>query len=210
MTPQLQQTCDRAVRQVARFYASKCWWIEFNDLYQQGWLIVAESIGRKHLDLDNVGGYIRQAVSRSISRYCWAQSCIASDRQAGRHLKHVKRCQLAFDAQGSFDLEIELIAAEAAIMVPQLRQELRTRLTEIFAMKFAVLQPDPHLASCLAVLVDGTKPQQAATAHSVAVRRVYDTTYWMKKRAASDRRATSILGQLVEQRENLHEYQWDN
>lgn len=210
MTPQTQNICDIAVRQVAHYYSNSCWWAEFEDLYQQGWLIAAEVLGNGTYEQDRLGGYIRVAVSRRLSRYCWDQSCPVSANQPGKQLAGLHRCQLEFAPVGTVDFEFEILAAEAATLVPELRASLRTRLAEIYAVESTIPAPNPQLSACLDVLVNGEKPKKVADKHAINVREVYYTTYWMKRSASKDDRVRTILGQLVAQRENLHEYQWDN
>lgn len=103
------------------------------------------------------------------------------------------------------DMEAEIIALEAASLVPRLHAQLRERLNEIYE----VMYPDESLdvaEACIDVLAENAKSKDAATDHCVSLRDVYRRTERLKTRACHDDMVRELLTQIQDHRGDLHAY----
>lgn len=101
------------------------------------------------------------------------------------------------------NLEAEIIALEAAALVPELHEKLRVQLREIFEELF----PDDSLdmaKACIDVLAESAKSSAAANDHSVPVHAVYRRTERLKDQACDDDEVRSLLIQICKNRGDIN------
>lgn len=208
------------VKSVVHWYSRRVWWMDRDDLYQEGWITALECLEYYDLDESMITGYVQRAVSKRLSRYCWELSCPLSDSKAGKHLAGIHR--KAISTEGSYilasvrsmpkaftlidggrDPEMEMLKREAELLVPHLQQQLRKRIVQIYDQASSNPVPNPVLDGVLKVLIDGFPPVQAAQVTGADVKELYMTTEWMKKLASADRIVRLLAANIEDRRRDL-------
>jgi DNA-directed RNA polymerase specialized sigma24 family protein len=196
MSPERVRMAEVVIRRVAWWYARRAWWFDVGELVQEAWVTVLESGAGDMTGDEHFQAYVGRAVSRRLSRFCWAQSSPLSDPKAGPHLAGVFRAPLSACAElEERDPEMELLKREAEMLVPRLRSQLRERISQIYTE-----EPGPVMSAVLFVLVDGVKPKEAARKAGSDVRDLYRATECVKRRASRDSTVRSLLADIKERR----------
>jgi hypothetical protein len=201
MTPERLTICAEVINKAAGYYARRCWWLDVQDLRQEGWAIALQAGARVDLHDSGFGGYVTNAVSRSLSRFCWAQSCLASSAKPGHELAGLTRCDLPPET-GSYDPEAEVLQLEASRELLIARQGLRGRLRAMYNQRKSGM-PVQVVHASIQVLLDGVASRQAAAAFSVPVPAVYVVTAWLLTQAKSDPWAIQTLRKISDARREL-------
>jgi len=200
------QICEKAIEQVAHFYARRWRSIGVDDLIQQGWAVALEILETQTLD-EQCGGYIRNALSRSLYRYCLTQSAAVSgySREPGAQLARVTSTEHLDNTMGdpNEDLETATLAAEANALIAVMRDELRWRLHHLHARFSRKQLPENEIAVGVSVLMDGEWPKHAATRTGIPQPKVYRITQRLKGYALDDYRTKFLLHNIHQARTDL-------
>lgn len=198
------EMCANIVDAVSKWYSRRVWWLDRADMVQEGWVTALGIDSDAIVEDDHYRALLWRAVSCRLSRFCWEQSAPVTDRShAGKHLAGARRVEITdfLDLSSGVDPETELLKQEAALLVPQYREELKERLTHLSTT--GGLFPEVQMRAALSVLVDGVKPAAAAEQFAVDVASLYRTTEWVKTRAMRDATVKRILGSIVDRRADL-------
>ena len=195
------------VDQVARYYAPKCPWTTREDIAQQGWVIACEISLRKDLDASLVGGYLRRALSRSLSRYCWQQTGLISTKDEQiRATPWVPVDPLEdLPTATAGNAEYSYILSEALAFMEKARAALLQRVHKIISPRLD--REDPQIHAMLDILIHGRKPASAAAAYNISSGVLNSMGRNCVNRIRNDEESMRLLSEIREHRKALCEYQ---
>jgi DNA-directed RNA polymerase specialized sigma24 family protein len=203
MSPERAAMIAPLIEQIAWWYTRRIWWIDVDDLIQEGWSTAAECDPGDVTD-DHFRAYVWRAVSNRLSRYCWGQSAPVSDAKAGPHLAGVHRAEIPLSAKSQdSDPESELLKREAELLIPRLRGRLRRRIGRIYEREWGDDARAVEQEAVELVLVDGVKSNEAARLAGVSVGDLYRVTEWVKRCAVEDSLVRMLLVRIVARRRDL-------
>lgn len=218
MTPTRTAMAETVIEKVAWWYARRVWWMDVAELIQQGWLAALECGHEKCETDEHFRAYVYRTVSNHLSRFCWKWSSPMSDSRAGKHLKGVRRMNFADveerqsrnmpvrasakthllpDEAMSDDPEMEMLKAEARMLVPHFREQLKRRIYQLAG------EGGPAIRGVVLVLVDGVKPSTAARLAGVNIKSLYRATEWVKAEAIEDDVVRLLLANIEDRRKDL-------
>lgn len=192
----VEEQLDHIAKEVARRYASRCWWADLADLQQQAWVVVLEVyrcnpplLDSGDLDRDRLGSFAWVAAMRQLSRYLWRQSApvSATDHEI-KQLSGIHHCQL--------DLQVPDQSGDPEYLFHQfeVRERIRHRILELCGY----VQEDAWMLAVLKILMDGEKPGTASTELGLPSYGVYRMTEWVKFRINGDEKLLELVSELSE------------
>jgi hypothetical protein len=196
MTPEVQKVCAEVVRTVSSRYARSCWWLSIEDLQQEGWVVALQALRKPDMNESRVGGYVYQAVAKSLSRYCWSVSSIASANKPGRQLVNIYRCAVDQAAADEVDVEQTIDAYRSLRRINENREVVRKRFVVLYNRSSREKAPNPMFDAGVEVLLSGAEPADVASVTGLAVGRIYRETRKLKTLIEADRLAQAALEQI--------------
>lgn len=200
--------CDEVMRevvdQVASWYARRVWWMTRDELVQEGWVAALEASSFiPDTPDDKVGGYVRSAVSKHLSRYCWQNSSPLGSEECGRDgVVRADVDQRLGDPSPSPEEAYARADAESELSL--LRGLLEGHIRNLRAAWRS--QPSPGvLDAAIDVLMNGTRPVEAAASRGLDVWSVYRETQPLKTQITGDAVSRGILYQIKHYRSIVNE-----
>ena len=193
------QLTDDVVRELAKKYAAKCWWVEPEELVQEGWaevLYTFEGNVESHpYILENLKtdsefrGWVYSAVSRKYARYLWSQSSPVTMNRPDESLRGFHRAPLEALGQHEADTQGER-EPSAAARVRGLQALLRRHVTKLVPV------PETRINATLYVLLDGAELVEAAREAGLKTRTVGADVKRAQAAVIADDYAKKILLQI--------------
>ena len=198
-TAKASQIIDKCVHR----YLVRCWWADYWDLFQEGWVCVLEAGNLDHLEDEHFANFVRLAVGTHLAHFLWEQSSPVTGTRGGPHLAGLQRAPISASLQGwTADPERAYLAHEGSKVVSILRSGLANRLTELYWDYPYAFSSQERIDAVLLVLLDGVLPAKAAETTGVPVYDLYKEVEWVKRYAVGDGRTRTILREIRERRDD--------
>lgn len=172
---------DRRCKQLASIFAARCFWAEFEDLYQQAWNIALDALenydpSRLGPERTSLGGYLWNAITFGLQAYLWRESAPVS----GQKLDGLRRADVE-----ELDAAATLALLEPAGSLEEMLTRAR-REQEVWGTVQRLVEQRPDLALGFAPFVEEAPPREVAAAAQVERREVYQAQARVKRAVEKD------------------------
>lgn len=190
MGPSIEEQMSGIAEDVARRYASRCWWSDPADLRQQAWVIVLEVLREfpplqedGTVDRGRFGSWAYVAAMRQMSRYMWrASSPVSAGDKEVRDLAGVHHLEVSEVDGVDSTLDVEREVAER-----ELEALVTTRISELYrGMWKSAKEDDPMIAAMQAIFVEELTPKEASKRFGVPIYSLYKATEAMRGMMCND------------------------
>lgn len=174
------------VTKIAASYARRCWWVEQDDLVQQGWAVALAAVaGAPSV---HAAGLAHVAVRRSLSRYLWRLSApVSASDHSTKKLRGVQRAPVSPDEPDRAPHPEALVGARRALQArPAIWERVRLHLGD-----------GEYVDAVMAIYLDGVPPRAAAKRFGVPVEKLYRKTERARSAMRADRELYGMLAAFV-------------
>lgn len=175
----LQTTIDEVANKVAKIYARRCWWADFEDLRQEAYVAALEASATYTAEKGEAKPYLWKACACTLAKYLWRESSPVKGK-GGRTAQRA----------GLEDAPIETCQETPEHSVA--REEIRAELLRLIEKHYCKDVP------MLTGLLGGNAPEQVAEDCHVEIVRVYKATEKLHDRVRVDAFLNKRLQALYE------------
>ena len=190
MTPEHLAIVERIADQASTHVARRAWWMNAEDLRQEAWAAALRAgLGKEFEDASHCEAFMRVVISRKLSAFC--------GREARRSILFpLAGPRVQVETQTP---ERDAIKRQAALLIPELRAKLETRLRRMTKVRGAVL------AGAIRVLLDGQRSGEVASKLRVPSGSIARTTKSLRARAKADQYTILLMRHLRDARQDLED-----